>query len=166
MNFEMTKEGTVHMMTPSGNETSDANAEIITQLRIWWHTHRQGRVFDSNTNFQLPDGSKKGPDAAYISAGRLAQVPREALRRFAPVCPNFVIELMSPSDTEDKAMEKMQEWIANGVELGWLINPEEKRSYSFMPDGHVLNISALELHGHGPVDGFVLDLTEVWRAYE
>lgn len=166
MNLELTKEGAVHMMTPAGNRSSEANIEISGQLRNWWHTHRQGRVFDSNTLFTLPDGSKKGPDAAYITAERLADVPREALDTFAPVCPNFVVELLSKTDSLATATEKMHEWIANGVELGWLIDPYTRQSYSFSPLQPALTSTASELCGSGPVAGFVLDLAEVWRVYE
>jgi Uma2 family endonuclease len=169
MNFELTKEGTIRMMTPTGNESSDAKAEITTQLRLWWKTHRRGRVFDSNTVFILPDGSKLGPDAAYITAERLATIAREALRGFAPVCPNFVIELLSRTDSLETAKEKMHDWIANGVELGWLINPYERWSYiySASAEGFLLDVSEdCDLYGSGSVNGFVLDLNEVWRAYE
>jgi Uma2 family endonuclease len=171
MNFEMTKEGTIRMMTPSGNEGSEANAEIIHQLRAWWHTHKRGRVYDSNTLFILPDGSKKGPDAAYITAERLATIPRESLRAFAPVCPNFVIELLSATDSLVEAVDKMHDWIGNGVELGWLIDPYRREVYNYSAGtaGGVkaaANTSVDEVKGSGPVEGFVLDLTEVWRAYE
>lgn len=165
MNLELTKEGTIRMMTPSGNESSEANAEIIRQLGNWWHTHRRGRVCDSNTLFTLPDGSKLGPDAAYITAEQFAGMPREALRGFVPLCPNFVIELLSASGALEQAVDKMRDWIANGVELGWLIDPYERRVHVFA--GAVTSsTSASELHGSDCVDGFVLDLAEVWRAYQ
>jgi Uma2 family endonuclease len=165
MNFEVTKEGTIRMMTPSGNDGSEANAEITSQLRSWWHTHKRGRVFDSNTLFILPDGSKLGPDGGYISDERLAAVPREALRAFAPVCPNFVIELLSRTDSLEEAKGKMCNWIANGVELGWLIDPYTRTSYIYAHGQTAAQISG-ELRGSGPVEGFDLDLTEVWRVYE
>jgi Uma2 family endonuclease len=157
------------MMTPSGNESSEANAEIIYQLHAWWHTHKRGRVYDSNTLFILPDGSKKGPDAAYITAERLATVPREALRKFAPVCPNFVIELLSATDSLTEAIDKMHEWSHNGVEVGWLIDPYRRKSYYFIAaaaGAAAIGTSASEMEGSGPIEGFVLDLTEVWRVYE
>ena len=169
MNFEVTKEGTIRMMTPSGNESSEANAAIIAQLYSWWSTHKTGRVYDSNTLFILPDGSKKGPDAAYITAERLATVPREALRKFAPVCPNFVIELMSATDSLTEAIDKMHEWSHNGVEVGWLIDPYRRKSYYFIAaaaGAAAIGTPASEMEGSGPVEGFVLDLTEVWRVYE
>lgn len=169
MNFEVTKEGTIRMMTPSGNESSEANAAIIAQLYSWWSTHKTGRVYDSNTLFILPDGSKKGPDAAYITAERLATVPREALRKFAPVCPNFVIELLSATDSLTEAIGKMHEWSHNGVEVGWLIDPYRRKSYYFIAaaaGAAAIGTPASEMEGSGPVEGFVLDLTEVWRVYE
>jgi Uma2 family endonuclease len=166
MNFEMTKEGTIRMMTPAGNDSSKANAEIIRQLGNWWHAQgKNGRVFDSNTLFKLPDGSQKGPDAAYITAERLAGVPREALRAFAPVVPSFVIELLSETDTLAEAQGKMADWMNNDVELGWLIDPYERASYVYAARQHFSTVSD-KLHGIGPMTGFALDLTEVWRAYE
>jgi Uma2 family endonuclease len=166
MQFELTKEGVIRMMTPAGNESSEANSEIIAQLRAWWKTHRRGRVFDSNTLFVLPDGSKLGPDAAYITDERLRTIPREALRGFAPICPNFVIELLSRTDSEEEAIEKMRNWIANGVELGWLINPYKKHCFVFRPQ-NAFTTGASGLHSSDdPVAGFELDLTEVWSAFD
>jgi Uma2 family endonuclease len=164
LNLEQTKEGRILMITAAGNDSSDANSEITTQLRIWWKTHRRGRVFDSDTRFVLPDGSKLGPDAAYITAERLAAVPRNLLRGFAPVCPNFVIELLSPTDSLGSAIQKMRDWIANGAELGWLIDPCQRTSYSF--GQKAFTTGASELYGTGPVEGFVLDLTEVWSVFD
>lgn len=167
MNLEVTKEGSIRMMTPAGNESSDANAEIIRQLRNWWHTHKQGKVFDSDTLFTLPDGSKLGPDAAYITDERLSRVSREAFRGFAPVCPNFVIELLSQSDSLPKTTEKMHDWIRNGVELGWLIDPYERRVHVFTAAGITPTGPGTDkIAGVDPVAGFTLDLNEVWRAYE
>jgi Uma2 family endonuclease len=165
MNIELTKEGTIRMMTPAGNESSEANSEIIRQLGNWWHTHKRGRVFDSNTVFVLPDGSKLGPDAAYITEERVALVPREAWRGFAPVCPNFVIELLSATDALSAANDKMHDWMANGIELGWLIDPYRRFSYCYSNITETMTADS-ELHGSGPVEGFALDLTEVWRAYQ
>ena len=164
MNLELTKEGTIRLTMLPGNDHSAANAEILGQLGRWWHTHRQGRIF-AHTLFTLPDGSKLGPDDAYITAERLAVIPREALRGFAPVCPNFVIELLSASDSLEEASSKMQDWIANGVELGWLIDPYQQRTHVFVPD-HSFRTFACELNGSGAVRGFTLDLAEVWRTYE
>lgn len=164
LNLELTKEGTIRVMTPAGNKSSEANSEIIRQLRNWWHTHRQGRVFDSDTLFTLPDGSKLGPDAAYITAERLAGISREALDRFAAVAPSLVIELLSRTDSLTAAMEKMRDWVTNGVEVGWLIDPYQRHSYIF--GQRTFTSSASALYGAGPVAGFTLDLTEVWAAYE
>ncbi|HTD53947.1 MAG TPA: Uma2 family endonuclease [Silvibacterium sp.] len=163
MSIELTKEGLIRMMAPAGNESSDANSEIITQLRNWWKTHRSGRVFDSNTLFTLPDGSRLGPDAAYITSERLTTIPRDSLRGFGHVCPNFVIELLSATDSPKDATEKMHNWVANGVEVGWLLDPYERVSYVFGERSYSTKASGLE--GSGPVKGFTLDLTEVWGIF-
>jgi Uma2 family endonuclease len=166
MTLEVTKEGKIRMMTPHGSKSSDANAEIITQLRIWWYTHEQGRVYDSNTLFELPDGSKRGPDAAFISAERLANISSAARDTWPPVCPNFVVELLSKTDSLREAQQKMCDWIENGVELGWLIDPYQRRAYAYTAPGVAREMCDANLRGTGPVDGFTLDLNRVWRAYE
>lgn len=126
VHFERTEEGAIRMNPPSDGWTSDGNAEVVYQLRYWWSLHEQGRVFDSSGGFRLPDGSTLSPDASYVSAGRLKGLPKGALRGFPPLCPDVVIELLSESDTLERTGEKMQDWIANGAQLGWLIDPYQQ----------------------------------------
>lgn len=166
MNVEMTREGKIRMMTPAGNRSSQANMEILGQLWGWWRTHRLGAVFDSNTLFTLPDGSKLGPDAAYITNERLAELPGGTIGDgFGKVCPNFVIELLSKRDSLGDAQEKMRNWRANGVELGWLVDPYRRTVYVYTPEREPATHRAATLDGIGPVAGFTLDLAEVWSLY-
>ena len=104
--IERTREGYIVMNAPEGGSTGDGNAEIIAQLRNWWKTHRRGRVYDSNTGFELPDGSMLSPDAAYLTSERLFPLTPAERRRFLPACPNFIIELLSPSDRLPEIQQK------------------------------------------------------------
>jgi Uma2 family endonuclease len=164
--FERTREGEILMNPPSGGFTSDGNAEIVSQLRSWWKTHRRGRTFDSNGGFFLPDGSMLSPDASYILPKRLRGLTRDDMTGFPRLCPDFVIELLSVSDSLPKAQHKMGRWIENGATLGWLIAPYEKKVYIYEPGREAAAVSGDTVQGTGPVEGFALDLDELWRCYE
>jgi Uma2 family endonuclease len=164
--LERSREGIIIVNAPAGGMTSDGNSEINRQLRNWWAQHRRGRVFDSSAGFFLPDGSVLSPDAAYITAMQLEGVTREQMARFLRLVPAFVIELRSESDRLPPVAEKMEAWVSNGVQLGWLIDPYVRRVHVYQP-GSAPGIEAgNRIAGAGPVDGFVLDLEEVWRCYE
>jgi Uma2 family endonuclease len=164
--IERTKDGVILMNPPSGATTGDGNAEVVMQLRIWWKTHRRGRVYDSNTGFYLADGSMLSPDAAYLSAERLKGVTRAEHDGFPHVCPDFVVELFSRTDRRPAATAKMESWIANGARLGWLIDPYRKTVDVYEAGSHEVVTGAASIDGSGPVEGFALDLSEVWRCYE
>lgn len=164
--LERTKEGVIRMNPPVGGLTGDGNAEIIRQLRNWWMGHRQGRVFDSNTGFYLPDSSMLSPDAAYIGSERLKGVTKAELTGFPRLCPDFLIELLSESDSVAKAKNKMDLWIDNGASLGWLVRPYEQKVYVYQPGLKVSAVSGKSVSGVGPVKGFTLNLEEVWRCYD
>lgn len=164
--IERTKEGKIIVNAPAGGLTSDGNSEVNRQLRNWWMQHRRGRVFDSSGGFFLPDGSMLNPDAAYVTAAQLEGLTRNDLARFPRIAPAFVIELRSESDRLSNAAEKMEAWIANGVEVGWLIDPEAKQVHVYAKGCEARVESGTSVAGSGPVDGFVLDLEEVWRCYE
>jgi Uma2 family endonuclease len=151
---------------PAGGFTSSANAEIISQLRAWWKTHRRGQVFDCNCGFFLKDGSMLSPDAAYVSPEKLAGLSKEEMARILYLAPNFIIELLSRTDTLKSAKEKMEFWVENGVELGWLIDPYRRNVLVYRAGGDVATIAAGAIEGEGPVEGFTLDLAELWRCYE
>jgi Uma2 family endonuclease len=121
--LERTTEGAIVVNPPAGADTSSGNNEISFQLTAWWKQHRQGRVFDSSTGFFLPDGSSLSPDGAYVTAEQTRGFTKENRRHFLHVAPAFVIELLSFSDSLPRARKKMESWMANGVRLGWLIDP-------------------------------------------
>lgn len=160
--------GDIHIMPPQGTESSDRCSEINYQLRAWAKHDRRGRVLDSNALVVLPDGSKLGPDAAWVSRERLRQMSRQERAEFLRVVPEFVIELKSPSDRLSTLQQKMQDWTRNGVELGWLIDPYKQRVYIYTAAlGHprVLE-SPASVAAEGSVAGFVLEMQEIWRGLD
>ena len=164
--FERTQEGVIHMNPPAGALSGDGNAEIIWQLRNWWSIHENGRVFDSNTGFHLPDDSILSPDAAYATPESLKGLSKADLISFPHLCPDFVIELLSETDRLAKAQKKMQDWIRNGAKLAWLIDPYAKKVHVYRPEMKTTIVTSATLVGAGPVEGFTLDLARVWRRFE
>ncbi len=154
------------MHSPVGGFTTRGNAAIGAQLYLWWKTHLRGWVCDSSGGFFLPDGSMLNPDAAYVLPQKLQGLDKDDLTGFPYLCPDFIIELLSTSDSLPKAQQKMERWQENGVALGWLIDPYEKRVYIYGPGREAATISGNTVQGSGPVEGFTLDLDEVWRCYE
>jgi Uma2 family endonuclease len=164
---ERTKEGTILMNAPAGGATSDGNREITTQLSNWWKAHRRGRAFDSSAGFFLPDGSMLNPDAAYATTEQLTGLTRDDFAHFLRLAPAFVIELRSASDHLTGVQPKMEAWIANGVELGWLVDPYARQVHIYESGAAAPRVeTGTHVAGSSPVAGFVLDLGEVWRCFE
>ena len=164
--FERTREGEILMNPPAGGFTSRGNVEIVAQLHSWWKTHRRGMLFDSNGGFFLPDGSMLTPDASYVLPKKLQGLTKDDMTSLPLLCADFIIELLSISDSLPKAQKKMGRWIENGAALGWLIDPYKKKVYVYEPDCKAAAVSANAVQGTGPVEGFTLDLDELWRCYE
>jgi Uma2 family endonuclease len=164
--LERSREGKILMHPPAGGLTSDGESEIVSQLRIWWKTHRRGRVFGSNGTFFLADSSMLSPDASYVLPNKLKGLTKDELTGFLRFCPDFVIELLSVSDSLPKAREKMERWIENGASLGWLIDPYKRKVYVYISGSETVFESGNILRGQGPVEGFTFDLDELWRCYE
>lgn len=164
--FERTKDGEILMHSPTRVDTSDGNSEINRQLRNWWITHRRGKVYGSNAGFFLPDTSMLSPDASYVLPETIRNSGEKGMEGIPYICPDFVIELRSKSDSVRKVQAKMKDWIANGVALGWLIDPYKRRVFVYRSGVDPVTVTAESIEGSGPVQGFILDLTEVWRCYE
>lgn len=163
LRLEMTAEGELIVMPPAGGETSDRNAEIIMQLRLWSKRDGAGVTFDSSGGFVLPNGAVRSPDASWVEQTRLAALLQEQRKKFLPLCPEFVVELRSPSDSLATLQAKMQEYLENGAKLGWLIDPENKRVYVYRPREPVRELKNPENVSGDPVlPSFVLDLREIW----
>ncbi len=163
--LERTKEGEIVVNAPAGFGTSDANREIITQLSVWWKAHQRGRVTESSAGFFLPDGSAVSPDAAYITAEQARGLTRDDIDHFLRFAPAFIIELLSKSDGLNKAFKKMERWLANGVQLAWLVDPCTHGVYVYEAGKEPRKETGEKISGSGPVEGFVLDLNEVWSSY-
>ena len=120
-------------MAPAGWDTSDKNAEITMQLRRWAKRDGTGRTCDSSGGFVLPNGATRSPDASWVRNDRLAALTAEERAKFLPLCPDFVIELRSPTDSLSALQAKMREYIENGAQLGWLIDPLEGQVFVNRP---------------------------------
>ena len=163
LRVERSARGELELMPPTGGETSDRNAEITTQLRLWAKTDATGTSFDSSGGFLLPNGAVRSPDAAWIRKSRLADLSQEQKRKFIRLCPDFVAELRSPTDSLSTLQKKMLEYLDNGARLGWLIDPIERRIFIYRPGETVQEARDLVMIAGDPVlPGFVLDLREVW----
>ena len=115
------------VLSPSGGETGSLNSELNGELYVWNRVSKSGKIFDSSTGFSLPKGSDRSPDAAWISLAKWESLTTEQRKGFLPLCPEFLIELLSPSDSWKQGEVKMQEYMDNGCLLGWLIDPKHKR---------------------------------------
>jgi len=162
--IERTNEGELEIMSPSGGETGSQNAELTMSLRSWTKKDGTGIAFDSSTGYDLPNGATRAPDASWVRRERLADLTSEQKKKFLPLCPNFVLELRSPSDSLRALQEKMIEYLQNGAQLGWLIDPEERQVFVYRPGNpveHLENPSSLS--GDPVLPGFTLDLQEIWE---
>ena len=162
LRLERNAEGDIIVMPPTGGETGNRNAEITGQVVSWTKQDGTGAVFDSSTGFKLPNGADRSPDAAWVRRSRLAQLSREEKEKFLPLCPDFVIELLSPSDDLEEIQAKMDEYTENGARLGWLLDPKSRRIYVYRSGKRVIVMkNAEEISGEPELPGFVL--REIWE---
>jgi Uma2 family endonuclease len=163
LRIERNAQGELIIMPPAGGETSQRNAEITMQLRQWAKANGEGATFDSSGGFRLANGAVRSPDAAWVRHSRLTGLKAEERAKFLPLCPEFVIELRSPTDSLDVLREKMQEYVENGTQLAWLIDPEQKRVYVYRPGEPTEELDQPEkISGQPLLSGFELDLREIW----
>ena len=167
--MELTAEGELIIMPPQGGESGIRNSDLNADLVIWNRQTRLGYVFDSSTIFQLPNGAKRPPDVSWVMRERWEALSPEDRRRFPPLCPDFVIELRSETDSLPKLQSKMLDYLANGLRLGWLIDPQTPVVEIYRPnqDVEIINFSAEQtpptLSGESVLPGFVLDLTFIFN---
>ncbi|MEM7063519.1 MAG: Uma2 family endonuclease [Cyanobacteria bacterium P01_B01_bin.77] len=161
--FERTPGGYLLLMPPTGGETGNRNSEVNADFVIWNRQARLGKVFDSSTCFRLPGGGDRSPDVAWVLQERWDMLSPEEREKFPPLAPDFVLELMSPSDTLPETQAKMQEYIDSGVRLGWLINRKQRRVWIYRSgmDTQLLENPAT-LSGDDVLPGFSLDMVAVW----
>ncbi len=163
MRIEMTKEGDVIIMPPTGWETGDKNSEINLQLRLWAKKDKRGKVGESSTGFKLPDGATISPDASWVLKERIEKFTAKEREKFLPLCPDFVLELRSASDSLKDSRKKMAQYIENGARLGWLIDPKNKQVHVFRANGEIEILDNPQtVSGEDVLKNFELDLTEIW----
>jgi Uma2 family endonuclease len=164
LRLERDVNGELVVMSPAGAEGSSWNSVINADLTVWARREGRGRVFDSNGGFTLPDGSVRAADAAWVSLDRWNARTREHQQGYAPICPEFVIELKLPSDRLPQLQAKMEMWIANGAEVAWLIDPERKAVEIYRPgDSPEVLHGPSSVQGSRPVAGFELVMARVWQ---
>ena len=163
LKLERNTQGELIIMPPTGGETGSDNAEMSADFVIWNRQTRLGKVFDSSTCFQLPNGSDRSPDVAWIRLDRWNALSTEQKQKFPPIAPDFVLELISPTDSLRNTQNKMQEYMDNGVRLGWLINSKTCRVeiYRLGQPVEVLE-NPSTLSGEEILPGFVLNLELIW----
>lgn len=161
LEFERDSHGNIILMSPTGSIGGGFNADVITALNNWSRQSGLGKVFESSSGFKLPDGSVRSPDASWVRKERWNAISRAEKEKFAPICPDFVIEIRSISDGLQYLMDKMKEYIANGALLGWLIDRFDEKVYVFRIDGtvEVKQINDI-LSDEEILPGFSIDLTE------
>jgi Uma2 family endonuclease len=167
MRLERLSNGDLVVMAPTGGETGNRNWSLSGEFYVWCRQQGQGQGFDSSTGFALPDGSDRSPDLAWISQAKWDALTPEERRGFLPLCPDFVVELMSPTDSWARMQTKMDIYRANGCRLGWLIDPQGRRVAIYRADRPVEILDApASLSGEDLLPGFVLDTAFLWPAHE
>ncbi|MBL8205479.1 MAG: Uma2 family endonuclease [Blastocatellia bacterium] len=137
LRIEMTKEGDMIVMMPTGGEGGNRNYNLIVEFGIWAKQDGTGVGFDSSTGFKLPNGAKRSPDLSWIQRKRWTRVPKKLRKKFPPICPDFVVELRSETDDLEVVQAKMEEYLENGAQLGWLLDPLEKKVHIYRPNEKV-----------------------------
>jgi Uma2 family endonuclease len=164
LRIERTSEGDLIIMPPTGGETGRSNFKLTAYFSNWVDANGSGVGFDSSTEFALPNGACRSPDVAWVKNERWEALTPAERKRFPPLCPDFVIELRSDTDRLSTLQAKMQEYIDNGAQLGWLIDPLKKTVWVYRPNAAVECLGNPEsVNGDPVLAGFVLPLGRIWR---
>lgn len=162
ISIERNSEGELIFMSPTGAEGEERNFHLVGQLWLWTKQNSTGVGFGSSGGFTLPNGAVRSPDAAWIKKKRWLKIDRNLRKKFAPICPDFVVELRSETDSLQILQNKMQEYINNGAELGWLIDPIQQKVYIYRPNTDVEKLkNPVSLDGENVLSGFVLELQDL-----
>ncbi|AFY31391.1 Uma2 family endonuclease [Calothrix sp. PCC 7507] len=163
LGLELTAEGELVIMSPTGGETGNRNFDLLGQLWFWNSQKKLGKAFDSSTGFKLPNGATRSPDASWVRMERWNALTPEQRKKFLPLCPDFAVELVSETDEVKDTQAKMQEYLAAGLLLGWLINPKDKQVIIYHPHQapEVLQ-SPTSLSGEDILPGFILNLEPIF----
>lgn len=162
VNIERNARGELVFMSPTGSEGEERNFNLIGQLWVWTKQDNTGVGFGSSGGFTLPNGAIRSPDAAWISKTRWSEIDLDLRKKFAPICPDFVVELRSVTDNLPTLQEKMAEYIDNGAKLGWLIDPQQQKVYIYRQNSPVEElVKPLSLSGEEVLSGFILELQDL-----
>jgi Uma2 family endonuclease len=161
--LELTSTGELIIMPPTGYETGMRNADLTYQLTAWTKKDGSGVCFDSSTLFALPNGARRSPDASWIKREKSDRLTQQQRKSFAPICPDFVVELRSETNRVSQLCSKMEEYIANGAVMGWLIDPLERRVYVYRADQELVILdNPKSVSGEPLLPGFELEMSELW----
>jgi Uma2 family endonuclease len=165
LRIERTAEGDLVIMPPTGGKTGAQNFYLTGLFGRWVETDGTGKGFDSSTEFSLPNGARRMPDVSWVRNERWNALSDEQKQQFPPLCPDFVIELRSPSDRLKTLQEKMEEYMINGAQLGWLIDPFEKKIHLYRAGAAVeIRDDPQEISGEPLLPGFMIDVQALWKA--
>lgn len=163
LRLELTAEGELVIMSPTGGETGNRNFDLLGQLWFWNSQNNLGKAFDSSTGFKLPNGAIRSPDASWIRMERWNTLTPDQRKKYLPLCPDFVVELVSETDDVEDTQAKMQEYLANGLLLGWLINPKAQQVIIYRPhQAPEILQSPTSLSGEDVLPGFILNLQPIF----
>jgi Uma2 family endonuclease len=161
--IERTAEGRIVVMSGTGGRTGNRNIDLSMQLQAWSKKDGRGVAFDSSTLFLLPNRAMRSPDAAWVLRSRLASLDDREKERYLTLCPDFVVELTSPSDRLSEVQSKMREWMDNGCILGWIIHPAVREVHIYRASGSEIRRGIVSIEGMAPIEGFTLDLSDIWE---
>ncbi len=164
LNVELTSEGDLIIMPPTGMKTGNRNFELTGSFAVWARQDGTGLGFDSSSLFSLPNGAKRSPDLCWIRKERWEALTDKEQEKFSPICPDFVVELRSPSDSLKRLKKKMEEYVENGAQLGWLIDPLKKTVHVYRPQAAVEILDDPEMISGEPLlPGFTLNVRALWN---
>jgi Uma2 family endonuclease len=163
LRIERSAKGETIVMSPAGGYSGYQSSEVFRQLSVWAVKDKTGVAFDSSAGFRLPNGAMRSPDAAWVRLARLAELSRRQKEQFIPLCPDFVIEVASPSDELSNLKEKMEEYRNSGLPLGWLILPASTEVEVYTSSGVEVLTSPQAISADPTLPGFKLDLASIWN---
>jgi Uma2 family endonuclease len=166
LDFERDSNGNIIFMSPTGSSTGSFNSDILIEIGVWLHSHKvSGKLFDSSSGFTLPNGAVRSPDVSWVSREKWDRLSKEEKEKFAPVCPEFIVEVRSKSDDLKYLLNKMDEYMNNGCQLGWLIDRFEEKVYVYASNQEVVRHESIdiELRGEPLFPGLILDLSAIER---
>ncbi|MDT5268937.1 MAG: hypothetical protein QOH49_1123 [Acidobacteriota bacterium] len=164
LNLELSSEGDLIIVPPTGGKTGRRNSKLTVRFGLWAEKDGTGETFDSSSMFSLPNGAKRSPDLSWIKKERWEALSDKEQERFSPLCPDFVVELRSPSDSLKRLQKKMEEYVENGAQLGWLLDPSTRRVYVYRSGAEVEVLEDPEaVSGEPLLRGFTLDVRALWE---